>query len=162
MSLFLSSFLYFFSSKNENVVDTLVDCKEACMYKNGSMCLPSCVNCHTFHFETLENFNIAFHNNDLESMEKYYTETHRNNYYLDVALDEGKTELVQFFLNKGVKPSLFANQMARSNGYNKLATKVESQADFRNKVNIQNVYYNYDRHNKSMNWNIVVPQDFRY
>jgi len=112
--------------------------------------------------ETLEQFDIAFHNNDLESMEKYYTDTRRNNYYLDIALDDGKYDLVHFFLNKGVKPSLFANQMARINGFNKLATQVESQTDFRNKVNIQNVYYNYDRHNKSMYWNTVVPEEFRF
>lgn len=112
--------------------------------------------------EIMNNFEIAYHNKDIKNMEKYYIPSSRDEYFIDVALEEGNKDVYNFFANRNVKPSLFANQMARINGYNKLANEVESYTDYRNKVNIKSVYNTYDRYNKTMNWNYIIPNDFRF
>lgn len=122
--------------------------------KNNSQPLP--------YQEIMNNFEIAYHNKDIKNMEKYYVPSSRDNYFIDVALEEGNKDIYNFFVNKGVKPSLFANQMARINGYNKLANEVESYINYRNKINVKSVYNTYDRYNKSMQWNSIIPNDFRF
>ena len=109
-----------------------------------------------------ELFNQAFIENDLGKMEEYYSPSNLDNYYIDIALEEGNLNKVNFFLDKGAKPSLFANQMARINGYNKLANQMDTMTDFRNKASVYSVYRNYDRSNKKMNWNPIVPEDFKF
>lgn len=110
----------------------------------------------------MNNFDVAFNNNNLENMEKYFVNSPKNNFYIDISLEDGNTDIVNFFLNKGVKPSLFANQIAKINGYNDLANKIESYYGYRNMVNIKNVYYTFDRTDKKMIWNPIIPQEFRF
>jgi hypothetical protein len=112
--------------------------------------------------EIMDKFEIAFHNNNISDMEKYYVPTKIDNYYIDVALEEGKKDVFNFFVNKNVKPSLFAAQMARINGHEKLAMIAESYSDFRNKVNIKNVYHQYDRINKKFVWNPNISEKYQY
>jgi hypothetical protein len=110
-----------------------------------------------------ELFESAYNNNNINDMHKYYEPSLKDNYFIDVALEEGKIDKVNFFLNKDVKPSLYANQMARINGHNILANQIDSLTDFRNKVNVKNVYWNYDRSNKTMYWsNPSIPNEFKY
>jgi hypothetical protein len=110
----------------------------------------------------MNQFELAFYSKDIKNMEKYYVPSSRDNYFIDIALDEGNKDVYNFFANRNVKPSLFANQMARINGYNQLASEVESYTDFRNKVSVKDIYYKYDRTNKSMRWNPYVPNEFRF
>jgi hypothetical protein len=70
-----------------------------------------------------ELLNEALKNNDLktfktlvrENPEVYY------GYFIDTTLDEGKNDFVEVLLNAGVKPSLYAVQMAHINGFHDLA-----------------------------------------
>ncbi len=110
-----------------------------------------------------ELFESAYYNNNINDMYKYYEPSLKDNYFIDVALEEGKVDKVNFFLNKGVKPSLYANQMARINGHNQLANQIDSLTDFRNKVNVKNVYWKYNQSNKTMYWsNPSIPNEFKY
>jgi hypothetical protein len=95
-------------------------------------------------------------------MEKYFVDSKLNPYYMDVSLEEGWQEGFDFFASKGVKPSLYATQMARINGFHQLAMKSESYQELRNKVSIKNVYYKFNSKNKTMEWNPIVPPNFRF
>jgi hypothetical protein len=112
--------------------------------------------------EIMDKFEIAFHNNNISDMEKYYVPSEKDNYYIDVALEEGKKDVFNFFANNNVKPSLFAAQMARINGHEKLAMIAESYSDFRNKVNIKNVYHRYNRINKKFEWNSNISEKYQF
>jgi hypothetical protein len=108
-------------------------------------------------------FESAYYNNNINDMHQYYEPSLKDNYFIDVALEEGKMDIVNFFLNKGAKPSLYANQMARINGFSLLANQIDSLTDFRNKVNVKDVYWKYDRLNKTMYWsNPLIPNEFKY
>lgn len=92
-------------------------------------------------------------------IQQYYLPGFLNYFYLDSALEEGNEIVVNFLVQKGYKPSLFANQMARINGHISLATKIESCIGYRNQVSIKNVYYNL---NKPFSWNTVIPIEYRF
>jgi len=110
-----------------------------------------------------ELFESAYYNNNINDMHQYYEPSLKDNYFIDVALEEGNVDIVYFFLNKGAKPSLYANQMARINGHNLLANQIDSLTDFRNKVNVKNVYCKYNQSNKTMYWsNPSIPNEFKY
>jgi exoribonuclease II len=81
---------------------------------------------------------------------------------MDISVEEGKKDMVKFFMSKEVQPSLFALQMAKINGHDNLVMDVESYCRLRNNVHIKNVYYLYDRLNKSFTWNDIIPLKFRY
>lgn len=61
--------------------------------------------------EKLNQFELSFSEQNLNDMEMNFQANHRNYFYLDSALEEGKEKIVDFFLAKVVRPSLFANQM---------------------------------------------------
>jgi hypothetical protein len=112
--------------------------------------------------DKLTLFESAIRDQDLARMDEYFQETRRNNYYLDVALEEGKEKIVDYFLNKGYQPSLFANQMARLNGHISLSNKIESYIQYRNKINIKDVFYKYDSKIKSIYWSPLIPLEHRF
>jgi hypothetical protein len=112
--------------------------------------------------DILNKFDIAFHNNDLINMEKCFTNSPRNNYYLDISLENGNTSLINFFLAKGIQPSLFANQMARINGFHNIANYIDSCTNFRNNINIKNIYYNYNKNHKKFYWDPIIPHEYRF
>jgi hypothetical protein len=110
-----------------------------------------------------ELFRKAYENNKLEDMKQYFEPSFIHYFYLDVALEEGKESIVKFFIDKGVFPSLYSNQMARINGFSKLANYVDSQCDFRNKIDVGKLYHLYDRDKKKMIWtNDLIPIDYKY
>jgi hypothetical protein len=104
-------------------------------------------------------FETAYIVGDLQTMEKLYKKSDRDNFYLDCALEEGRLEIVDFFIQRQVKPSLFAYQMSRINGFHSITNKI---SEFRNKVNLKNVYWNYDPSKKDFEWNSCVPTNHRF
>lgn len=112
--------------------------------------------------QKIELFHLAFLKNDIQTMDKMFVSSPRNNYYIDVSLEEGRKDVTNLLLSKGVKPSLFALQMAKINGHDGLAMNVEGQCDMRNKVDIKKVYYLYDRYNKTFSWSPIIPNTYRY
>lgn len=107
-------------------------------------------------------FEKAFESNQLQEMENNYSRSGRNNYYLDISLEEGNVRMVDFFLHKGYQPSLYAIQMSRMNGHHSLANRIESYYDLRNKTCIKSVLCKYDRKSKSLDWDPIVPLSHRY
>lgn len=107
-------------------------------------------------------FEQALRTQNMNKLEELYQSNPRNNYYLDISIEEGNLEIADFFIQKGIKPSLFALQMARINSHHSLANKIESIADLRNKVNIKSVYWKYLPKNKSTYWNDIVPKYFQF
>jgi len=112
--------------------------------------------------DTKDIFHNAFMSNNISKMAETYIDSPRNNFYIDVALEEGNKDVVDFFRTKDVKPSLFAIQMARINGHEKLAAEIESYVEVRNKINYKSVYWIYDRINKKFIWNDIIPSAFRF
>jgi hypothetical protein len=124
-----------------------------------------CLNASLFHemnFDKLNNFEEAMKIEDFVKMDENFQPNNRNNFYLDVALEEGKDKIVDYFIEKGYQPSLFANQMARLNGYTALSNKIESYVKYRNKINIKDVFYTYDSKMKSIYWSPVIPVEHRF
>ncbi len=108
------------------------------------------------------SFCEAFEEGNISSMETYYIPSELDNYYIDTALEQGKKKQVDFFLNKGVRPSLFACQMARVNGFDGLANHVESFTKFRNQVSLSSFYKTYDPKEKKIVWKPIIPDCHRY
>lgn len=112
--------------------------------------------------EKLNNFEEAMKSHNFIKMDQNFQPNNRNNFYLDVALEEGKDKIVEYFIQKGYQPSLFANQMARLNGHTGLSNRIESYGGYRNKINIKDVFYTYDRKMKSIYWSPVIPVEHRF
>jgi hypothetical protein len=43
--------------------------------------------------EMMNQFELAFYSKDIKNMEKYYVPSSRDNYFIDIALDEGNKDV---------------------------------------------------------------------
>ncbi len=113
----------------------------------------------------MNNFDIidsAFDNDDTTTINEHFNEIPKSmyNYFIDVALEDGREKMTKFLLSKNIMPSLYAKQIAEINGHISLAKYVESYFDFRNRINIKNVHSNLV--GSQYIWNQNIPNEYRY
>lgn len=108
-----------------------------------------------------DKIDEAFKNNDIKELTKYdYISNAKCNLFIDVALEEGNTDMVKVLTTQfKCQPSLYAKQMAHVNGHHKLALWIESYSTLRyGTIDIKKVHHNY----KTSKWNDCIPEEFRY
>jgi hypothetical protein len=85
------------------------------------------------------------------------------NYYIDLSLENGKTEMVKFLIIEfHYQPSLYAKQMATILGHTALVFWVDEFTQPRNETGVRSVHRSYDRINKEFVWDDVIPHEFRH
>ncbi len=115
--------------------------------------------------EGCNNLHDAFVNNDLNSFCSFSYSTSgakllrgQCNMFVDVALEEGRTDMVKYLVNSHqCQPSLYAKQMAHVNGHHSLAAWTEDYAVQRNNTSIRTVHYR-----PKTGWDKVIPEKYRY
>ena len=78
------------------------------------------------------------------------------NIILDIAIEEGKLEIVKKFYGSDTKPSLYAEQMAQVNGHHSTSLFASTYFELRNKTGIETV------HKSHNGWNDCIPENCRF